>query len=165
MSLLLNGSRTLTIAGTTLQCVEIYTGESYTIPVDFKTSNNIPIDCTGWALSTSAKFYRGVVAYPNASTATISNLTLLTQQPSIGSGTYDDQLEAAFVDVTHGKAYMYIPANLANGTGSPNPTPIPDLTDADSVLVIVTLTITRTDDVSGLVDISREPIGFIVRYQ
>jgi hypothetical protein len=35
MSLLLNGSRTMTIAGTPIQCLEIYTGESYTIPFSF----------------------------------------------------------------------------------------------------------------------------------
>ena len=33
MSLLLNGSKTVTIAGTEMQCIEIYTGESYTLPL------------------------------------------------------------------------------------------------------------------------------------
>lgn len=165
MSLLLNGSRTLTIAGTTLQCVEIYTGESYTIPVDFKTSNNVAINCTGWTLSTSAKFYRGTVTYPNSATATVANLTKITPQPSTGVGTYSAALSAAYVNAAQGTAYLYIPSNLANGTGSPEATPQPDLTDTDSVIVIVTLQITRTDTVSGLIDISREPIGFIVRYQ
>jgi hypothetical protein len=165
MSLLLNGSRTLTIAGTTLQCVEIYTGESYTIPVEFKASNGIALNCSGWALSTSAKFYRGVVTYPNSSTASISGLTKITPQPSIGSGNYSSGLTASYTNASNGQAYLYIPANLADGTGSPDPTPLPDLTDTDSVLVIVTLKITRTDTLSGLTDISREPIGFIVRYQ
>jgi hypothetical protein len=165
MSLLLNGSRTLTIAGTTLQCVEIYTGESYTIPLEFKTSNNIPINCTGWTLGTSAKYYRATVTYPNAATATVANLTKIDPQPSTGSGTYSAALSASFTNIGSGQGYLYIPPSLADGSGSPNATPLPDLTDTDSVIVVVTLTITRIDTTSNLTDINREPIGFIVRYQ
>ena len=57
MSLLLNGSKTITIAGTEMQCIEIYTGEAYTFPFTFTDSVGDPIDCTGWTLGTTAKFY------------------------------------------------------------------------------------------------------------
>jgi len=57
MSLLLNGSKTITIAGTEMSCIEIYTGEAYTFPFQFTDSVGDPINCTGWTLATSAKFY------------------------------------------------------------------------------------------------------------
>jgi hypothetical protein len=164
MSLLLNGSKTLTIAGTELQCVEIYTGEAYTMPIEFKTTGGIAINCAGWSLSMSAQFYRCDIEYPTTKTAKVSNLTKLTAQPSTGNGTYSQFLTAAYSDAANGLAYIYIPAQLTNGSGSPVATPVPDLTDTDSILVIVTMTITRTGT-SGQPDISREPIGFIVRYQ
>jgi hypothetical protein len=165
MSLLLNGSKTLTIAGTELQCVEIYTGEAYTMPLFFKTSNNVPIDCTGWSMSATAKYYQGNIIYPTTKTVTVSNLLKITPQPSSGAGTYAASLAAVFTNAANGEGYLYIPSNLADGSGSPTSTPLPDLTDTISYLVIVTVTVTRTDSQSGLIDINREPIGFIMRYQ
>ena len=62
---------------------------------------------------------------------------------------------------------MYIPADLTGGTGSPNPTPTITLANstANTTLVVVTLSVTRTDALSSKTDISKEPIGMIVRYQ
>ena len=56
MSLLLNGSKTITIAGTEMQCIEIYTGEAYTFPFAFTDSVGDPINCTGWTLGTGVKY-------------------------------------------------------------------------------------------------------------
>jgi hypothetical protein len=168
MSLLLNGSRTMTIAGTPIQCLEIYTGESYTLPFSFLDNTGNAIDCTGWTLSTAAKFYTvDTVAYPDENTVTIGNLTLDSPQPTTGANTYTANLTAAFTTANTGVGYMYIPTNLSGGTGSPNPTPTLTLanTTANSVLVIVTLGVQRTDALSSLVDYNREPIGFIVRFQ
>lgn len=168
MSLLLNGSRTMTIAGTPIQCLEIYTGESYTLPFSFLDNTGNAIDCTGWTLSTAAKFYTvDTVAYPDENTVTIGNLTLDSPQPSTGANTYTANLTAAFTTANTGIGYMYIPTNISGGTGSPNPTPTLTLanTTANSVLVIVTLGVSRTDALSSLVDFNREPIGFIVRFQ
>ena len=170
MSLLLNGSRTMTIAGTPIQCLEIYTGESYTIPVSFLDSTGNAINCTGWTLSTTAAFYNvSTVSYPaNADTPVVlGNLTLNSPQPSTGGGTYSANLTAAFTTAATGVGYMYIPTNLTGGTGSPNPTPVITLANssANSTLVIVTLGVSRTDALSAKVDFNREPIGFIVRYQ
>ena len=39
MSLLLNGAKTMTLAGTQMQCLEIYTGEAYTFPINFTDQN------------------------------------------------------------------------------------------------------------------------------
>ena len=169
-SLLLNGSRTITIAGTPIQCLEIYTGESYTIPFNFLDSAGSPLNCTGWTLTTTAKFYvADTIEYPaNApTTIDIGNLTLDSPQPSTGGGTYSANLTAAFTSAGTGVGYLYIPSNLTGGTGSPNPTPTIMLenTTADSTLVVVTLAVQRTDIISSLVDLSKEPIGFIVRYQ
>ena len=135
------------------------------MPIEFKTTGGIAIDCTGWVLTMAAQFYRCNIEYPTTKTAKVSNLTKVTTQPSTGVGTYSQTLTAAYTNAATGLAYMYIPANMTNGSGSPTPTPVPDLTDTDSVLVIVTMTITRTDATSGMSSISREPIGFIVRYQ
>jgi hypothetical protein len=168
MSLLLNGSKTMTIAGTEMQCLEIYTGESYTIPFSFVDNVGNAINCTGWTLSTAAKFYAvSTVTYPTTSTVDLGDLTLNSPQPSTGGGTYSANLTAVFTTAASGIGYLYIPTNLTGGTGTPNATPVISLANsgANSTLVIVTLGVQRTDALSSLVDFSREPIGFIVRYQ
>jgi hypothetical protein len=169
MSLLLNGSKTITIAGTEMQCIEIYTGEAYTFPLQFTNDVGTPINTTGWTLGTTAKFYvADTVSYNATSTeVTIGNLTLDTPQPSTGIGTYSANLTAVFTAPLTGTGYLYIPANLTGGTGSPNPTPTISLANsaANTNIVVVTMTVTRTNIASGLVDVSKEPIGMIVRYQ
>ena len=169
MSLLLNGSKTITIAGTVMQCIEIYTGEAYTFPFQFTDSVGNPINTTGWTLGTSAKFYvADTIAYSTViPEITIGNLTLDTPQPSIGGGTYAANLTAVFTTAASGIGYLYIPADLTGGTGSPNPTPTISLANssANTNIVVVTMSVTRTDALSSRVDISREPIGIIVRYQ
>lgn len=168
MSLLLNGSKTMTIAGTEMSCIEIYTGESYTLPFTFTYANTAPINCTGWTLSTSAKFYNvDTVTYTSADTVDLGNLTLLVPQPSTGSGTYSANLTAAFTTAASGIGYIYIPADLTGNTGTTYKTPTIDLANnsANSALVIVTLGVTRTDALSTKVDFNKEPIGIIVRYQ
>ena len=168
MSLLLNGSKTMTIAGTEMQCIEIYTGESYTLPFTFTYANSAPINCNGWSLTTSAKFYNvDTVTYPTLDTVDLGNLTLTSPQPSTGAGTYSANLTAAFTTAASGIGYLYVPSNLTGGTGSPNPTPTINLANsgANSTLVIVTMGVSRTDALSTLTDFNKEPIGIIVRYQ
>jgi len=170
MSLLLNGSKTITIAGTEMQCIEIYTGEAYTFPFTFTDSVGDPIDCTGWTLGTTAKFYvADNVTYDplDVTTVTVGNLTLNSPQPSTGGGTYSANLTAVFTTAASGIGYLYIPTNLTGGTGSPNATPIISLANsaANTNIVVVTMSVTRTDALSSLSDVSREPIGIIVRYQ
>jgi hypothetical protein len=169
MSLLLNGSKTITIAGTEMQCIEIYTGEAYTFPFTFTDSVGNAINTTSWTLGTSAKFYvADTVAYDATSTEiTIGNLTLNSPQPSTGAGTYSANLTAVFTTPASGIGYLYIPANLTGGTGSPNPTPTISLANntANTNIIVVTMSVTRTDALSSLSNISREPIGIIVRYQ
>ena len=169
MSLLLNGSKTITIAGTEMSCIEIYTGEAYTFPFQFTDSVGDPINCTSWTLGTSAKFYvADNITYSTVDTSTINigNLTLNDPQPGTGVGTYSANLTAAFTTAASGLGYLYIPANLTGGTGTP---PTPTLTLANSAantnIVVVTMSVTRTDALSSKVSISKEPIGMIVRYQ
>ena len=168
MSLLLNGSKTMTIAGTEMQCIEIYTGESYTLPFTFTYANSAPINCNGWSLTTSAKFYNvDTVTYPTVDTVDLGNLSLKDPQPSTGANTYSANLTAAFTTAASGIGYLYIPSNLTGGTGSPNATPTINLANsgANSTLVIVTMGVSRTDVLSTLTDFNKEPIGIIVRYQ
>jgi hypothetical protein len=168
MSLLLNGSKTISIAGTEMQCIEIYTGESYTLPFTFTYANSAPIDCTGWTLATSAKFYTvSEITYVNVDTIDLGNLTLASPQPSTGAGTYSANLTATFTTASSGIGYLYIPADLTGGTGTPNPTPTVALANdtANSTLVVITMAVSRTDGLSGKTDVNKEPIGVIVRYQ
>ena len=169
MSLLLNGSKTINIAGTEMSCIEIYTGESYTFPFSFTDSNGNPVNCTGWTVAASAKFYTAdTVAYNiNSTEVTLGNLTLDNPQPSTGVGTYSANLTAAFTTASAGVGYLYIPSTITGGSGSPNPTPTVTLANNanNSTLVIVTMTVTRADPISSKTDINREPIGIIVRYQ
>lgn len=168
MSLLLNGAKTMTIAGTEMQCLEIYTGEAYTLPFAFTYANSAPINCVGWSLSTNAKFYNvDTVTYPNEDEVILGNLTLLSPQPSTGVGTYSANLTSAFTTAVSGLGYIYIPADLTGGTGTPNPTPTVTLANsgANTTLVVVTLNVTRTDPLSSKTDTNKEPFGIIVRYQ
>ena len=168
MSLLLNGAKTVTIAGTEMSCIEIYTGESYTLPFTFTDSGGSPINCTGWTLDTAAKFYTvDNITYTSADEINVGNLTLNSPQPSTGVGTYSANLTAVFTTAASGIGYIYIPANLSGGTGSPNPTPVITLANnaANSTLVVVTLGVSRTDILSSKTDYNREPIGMIIRYQ
>jgi hypothetical protein len=172
MSLLLNGAKTMTIAGTEMQCLEIYTGEAYTLPLNFTYANGNPANAlvpNAWALSTSAKFYTvDTVSYPNVDEVVLGNITLLAPQPSTGAGTYSPNLIAAFSNAAAGTGYLYIPATLSGGSGSPDPTPTIGLanTSANSTLVIVTLQISKQSTANAsLAEINKEPLGFIIRYQ
>lgn len=169
MSLLLNGAKTVTIAGTEMSCIEIYTGESYTLPFTFTNSAGNAINCTGWTLDTSAKFYTAanIVYSDTTEIIDIGNLTLNTPQPSTGGGTYSANLTAAFTTAASGIGYIYIPSNLTGGTGTPNATPVITLANsaANTTIVVVTVGVSRTDALSSKVDYNREPLGMIVRFQ
>jgi len=166
MSLLLNGSKTMTIAGTEMQCLEIYTGEAYTFPITFTDANGNAANAlypNAWTLATSAKFYTvDNVTYPTGDTVELGNITLNGTQPNANAYT----LQTAFTNAQAGTAYLYVGNNI---TGTAN-IGIPNIalanTTANSTLVIVTLTVTRESTAnSSLTDINREPLGFIVRYQ
>lgn len=166
MSLLLNGSKTMTIAGTEMQCLEIYTGEAYTFPISFTDANGNAANAlypNAWTLASSAKFYTvDNVTYPTPDTVELGNITLNGTQPNANAYT----LVTAFSNAANGTAYLYLGNNI---TGTAN-VGIPNValanTAANSTLVIVTLTVGRESVAnSSLTDINREPLGFIVRYQ
>jgi len=153
MSLLFNGSKTATIAGTVLQCVEIYTGEGYTFPLSFKNSAGDAVDITDWTLSTSVKYYTANIAYPTATSSddiVLSNVTLITAPTpaTVTTGITSGPL---------GTAWMFIPTTINGGVTI-------GLDAAPATMCIVTLSISRTDDISGSTDVNKEPIGLIIRY-
>lgn len=167
MSLLLNGAKTFTLAGTEMQCLEIYTGEAYTLPITFTDANGNAANClapNAWTLSTSAKYYTvDDITYPinTPDEIVLGNVTLATSQPNANAYT----LQAAFVNAAAGTAYLYIGSDL---TGNGNATPTVPLANnaANSTLVIVTLTVTRESTANASLDnVNREPLGFIIRYQ
>ena len=162
MSLLLNGAKTITIAGTEMQCIEIYTGEAYTFPFQFTDSVGNPINCTSWTLATGVKYYvADNITYNALGVANqidVGNLTLS------GSSYTGGNLTAAFTTASTGIGYLYIPADLTGATGGG---PVITLANsaANTNIAVVTMTVTRTDALSTKSDVSKEPIGIIVRYQ
>jgi hypothetical protein len=160
MSLLLNGSKTITIAGTEMQCIEIYTGEAYTFPFAFTDSIGNPINATGWTLGTGVKYYvADTVAYNSNTNITIGNLT------QSGLTYTGGNLTAVFTTAATGVGYLYIPSDLTGAVGG-GPTITLANSAANTNIAVVTMSVTRTDPVSTpKQNISREPIGIIVRYQ
>ena len=114
MSLLLNGSKTITIAGTEMQCIEIYTGEAYTFPFQFTDSTGNAINTTSWTLGTSVKYY---VADNIVYDATIPT-EIVVGNLSLSGNTYTGgNLTAAFTTPATGIGYLYIPADLTGAVG------------------------------------------------
>jgi hypothetical protein len=163
MSLLLNGAKTMTIAGTEMQCLEIYTGEAYTLPLEFTDNSGNSIDASGWTLASSAKFYTvdNITYADDNESVVLGNLTLNAVQPANTAYT----LQAAFSNASVGLGYLYLGADITNsGNDTPNITLANSA--ANSTLVIVTLQITKQSSANAsLNDVSREPLGFVVRYQ
>lgn len=168
MSLILSGAKTVTIAGTQMSCLEIYQDEAYTLPFTFTDENGDPVDCTDpslWTLNMSAKWYTATVTYTgvvSTSPSTVENinigtdLALVSPQPS-----QNPNLVANFTSASTGEGYIYIPNNMSGTTPETTPT----IAANPTVIVVCTLEITRTDLISGLTDISRDPLGLIIRYQ
>ena len=164
MSLLLNGAKTMTFAGTEMKCLEIYTGEAYTLPLAFTDSSgnaanaNIP---NAWVLSTSAKYYTvNTIEYPTPDEVVLGNITLYDPQPNIA----DYTLVSDWSNIDAGQGYLYIGSDLTGNGTTPNIALAN--TTANSTLVIVTLEITRESTANSSLDnVNREPIGFVVRYQ
>jgi len=160
MSLLLSGAKTITFARTEMACLEVYTGEAYTIGLNFTDSASNPVDISGWAFATTAKYYSVETVTYGTSTIELGNIT-----PDAGTPSQPTGLTTATISPAAGTAYLYIPTELADGLGGrPNPALLLGKGDP-SVLVITTIEITRANATSGQNDVSREPIGFIVRYQ
>jgi hypothetical protein len=166
MSLLLNGAKTMTFAGTEMQCLEIYTGEAYTFPITFTDNTGNAANCNGWTVSASAKFYTVDNVTYNVNNVSdqvvLGNINLNNTQPNSNAYT----LQTAFTNANAGTAYLYVGNNL---TGTAN-VGIPNValanSAANSTLVIVTLNVSRASTANAsLTDINREPLGFIVRYQ
>lgn len=156
----------MTIAGTEMQCLEIYTGEAYTFPITFTDADGNPANANIpnlWTLSASAKFYTvDNVTYPSPDTVDLGNITLNNTQPNANAYT----IQTNWSNSANGTAYLYVGNNI---TGTAN-VGIPNValanTTANSTLVIVTLQVDRESTAnSSLTNVNREPLGFIVRYQ
>ena len=157
MSLLLTGSKTVTIAGTEMQCVEVYTGESYTIPFAFTNSTGTPVNITGWTFSTTVKWYNVVVTYPATQAQTeeivLSDIALISPQPPPNPPT---GMVATIVSGSAGTGYLYVPSTINGGLTVP-------LNSTTSLLAIISLSVSRTNAYSKT-DLNIEPIGMIIRY-
>lgn len=164
MSLLLNGAKTMTFAGTEMQCLELYTGEAYTFPITFTDANGNAINANGWNLTAIAKFYTvDNIEYPanNPDLVVLGNINLNNTQPNANAYT----LQTAFINANAGTAYLYLGNNITNsGNSTPNITLANNA--ANSTLVIVSLNVSRpSSGNASLSDINKEPLGFVIRYQ
>ena len=167
MSLLLNGAKTVTIAGTRMKCLEIYTGEAYTLPLNFTDGGGNPINANlpaPWNISASPKYYTvDTVEYTtnelNEEEVLLGNLALVDPQPLAT----DYTVTADWIDRANGTGYLYIGDDLTGNASTPTVS-LANSTD-NTVLVVVTITITRESEAGAFNDVSREPLGFIVRYQ
>lgn len=169
MSLLLNGAKTMTIAGTQMQCLEIYTGEAYTFPINFTDQNGNAANAelpANWMLNVDAKYYTVANVTYNASNTEVI-LGNLTEMASNYSGNYT--LIANWSNRANGSAYLYVGSDI---TGNGNSTPTITLANntSNSVLFLVTIEIEKQSQYANIAnvpvnDINREPLGFIVRYQ
>ena len=162
MSLLLSGAKTIVFAGTEMQCLEIYKDEAYTIGLNFTDAGGSPVDITGWTFATAAAYYDvDTVTYNDASgEINLGNITVYAGTPTPPPG-----LVTTAVSLAGGTAFLYVPNTLADGaSGRPAPALVNGKADP-TTLAIVTIEIERTDAVSGFQNISREPLGFVVRYQ
>lgn len=157
----------MTIAGTVMQCLEIYTGEAYTLPITFTDANGNPANAlspNAWALSASANFYTVTdVTYGGGNTSVVlGNLTAVNPQPAGGNYT----IVTNWSNAQLGQAYLYIGNNITNNPANGVPNVTLANSAANSVLCLVTLTISKQSaSNASLSNINREPIGFIVRYQ
>ena len=100
MSLLLSGAKTITFAGTEMQCLEIYTGEAYTVNLNFTDSGGTTVDITTWSLGVDAGFYSvDTVTYnDDLGQINLGNIVLAPDPaPSTGAGTYTDDLAVSIV--------------------------------------------------------------------
>jgi hypothetical protein len=161
MSLLLNGAKTITIAGTEMQCIEIYTGEAYTFPFQFTDSVGNAINTTSWTLGTGVKYY----VADNITYDAVIPTEIVVGNLTLSGNTYTGgNLTAAFTTPATGIGYLYIPADLTGAVGGG---PVITLANsaANTNIAVVTMTVTRTDALSTRVSVSKEPIGMIVRYQ
>ncbi len=163
MSLLLSGAKTITFAGTEMQCLEIYTGEAYTINLNFTDALGAAVDISTWTLGVEAGFY-------SVDTVTYNDLV---GQIDLGNITVDPGTPTAptLLAVTklspgsNGQAVLYVPDDLTDGLLDRPSVPLVNGKSDPTVLAIVTVKIERPNTDSGQDDISKEPIGFIVRYQ
>ena len=162
MSLLLSGAKTITFAGTEMQCLEIYTGEAYTINLNFTDSGGSAVDISAWTLGATVTYYSvDTVTYnDDLGQINLGNITLDSPQ-----GTDPTGLAVSIVSGAGGTAYLYVPNDLTDGTNDRPTVPLVNGKADPSVLAIVTINIQRTDAVSSLTNESKEPLGFIVRYQ
>lgn len=165
MSLLLNGAKTMTLAGTQMQCLEIYTGEAYTFPINFTDQNGNPANANipnVWTLSASAKYYTVAnVTYNSTNTEVI--LGNLTEMGSNYAGNYT--LVTDWSNSANGTAYLYVGSDIT-GNGVSTPTVTLANNTSNSILFLVTLEVQKeSTSNSSLTDINKEPLGFIVRYQ
>lgn len=162
MSLLLSGAKTITFAGTEMQCLEIYTGEAYTINLNFTDSAGSAVDISTWTLGASVTYYsvETVTYNDDLGQINLGNITLDSPQGADPTG-----LAVSIVSGPAGTAYLYVPNDLTDGASNRPTVPLVNGKSDPSVLAIVTINIQRTDAVSSLTNESKEPLGFIVRYQ
>jgi hypothetical protein len=146
-----------------MQCLEIYTGEAYTIGLNFTDAVGSAIDISTWTLGVDVKYYSvDTVTYNDElGQIDLGNITLDSPQ-----GTAPTGLAVTTVSGPAGTAALYVPADLTDGLNDRPTVPLVNGKSDPSVLAIISINVSRADTTVPLnTNYSREPLGFIVRYQ
>tara|TARA_R100000951_G_scaffold107745_1_gene103394 strand:+ start:3138 stop:3629 length:492 start_codon:yes stop_codon:yes gene_type:complete len=163
MSLLLSGAKTITFAGTEMQCLEIYTGEAYTIGLNFTDAGGTPIDISAWTLTTDVKYYSVDTVTYDDDLGQINLGNIVEDSPQ---GTAPSGLAVTVVSAVGGTAALYVPDNLTDGASNRPTVQLVNGKADPTTLAIISVNISRADTtVPANINYSREPLGFIVRYQ
>ena len=163
MSLLLSGAKTITFAGTEMQCLEIYTGEAYTIGLNFTDAGGTPIDISAWTLTTDVKYYSVDTVTYDDDLGQINLGNIVEDSPQ---GTAPSGLAVTVVSAVGGTAALYVPDNLTDSASNRPTVQLVNGKADPTTLAIISVNISRADTtVPANINYSREPLGFIVRYQ
>lgn len=147
-----NTPRAMTVAGTEIQYLEIYTRENYLFPVQFRQGVT-PINANGWTTSVSTTYYTGDYTGTDPSSTqtsvTMTNLVKLDPQPN--TAPWIGNIFAA-ANANAGQFTLRVPAEItpADYVFQPEDNPV--------LLAVLSLNVTRED-----ATVSREPIGFVIR--
>lgn len=149
-----NFSQYLT-AGEEIDYIEVRQGEAYVLP--FTVSDNqeipVPIDLTGWTLTTELSSYTAKFIYrASKELSAVSDFTEQGSQPVVAG------LVATVTDAVGGRGVLTIPQQVTT-------LPAGNVTaDGDNTLLsVVTITATYPTSVNGFSAVRKLMIGLIVR--
>jgi hypothetical protein len=125
-------------------------------------AGGVPVDISTWTLGVDVDYYSVDTVTYDDDLGQIELGNIVADNPQ---GTKPTGLVTNIVSGAGGTAYLYVPNDLTDGLNDRPTVPLVNGKADPSVLAIITIDIQRTDATSGFINQTREPLGFIVRYQ